>query len=519
MTAAGEHSDDQAQQTASEPASEQDKKTPPDTPAASSTPGQETSAPPEVPPVAEPSTETGSTEPAAEAAGEPASEPAAEAASEPSTETDAKEAGKKSEASPEETRPSLPFPEEEKKQLIEAMTALKDSDMHLATRARRIRDLQETWHSHGTPDEADPLWQQFNELGREAFEPCKAYFHERKKLMRTNLAERKQICEQLEAWVGALDDEKDADIGEVNRLEKQARDQWKKYAPVPQKQVAALQGRFNEVLKSLRTARRKTLQAHAARKKQLVEQAGALLDAEDLPAALNEAKRLQKEWKQVGPAPHKDERNLWDNFRKHCDALFARRPAPAGKPGQKRGPAGGKGKPGAGNAGRPPAPRIGKKQQALIDALAPAAKLLREAEEQCLSGQAPDADALRQQWETIELPSGGEEAAALRQRFEQLTRDPGSAETLRQVARDNAGQARALCIELEIQAGLDSPAEDKALRMQRQLEHLKQGLGQGLADAATRSQRLGETITALLCMGPLSADDRKTFEQRLQRIR
>ncbi|MEX1198324.1 MAG: DUF349 domain-containing protein [Pseudohongiellaceae bacterium] len=498
MTAAGEQSEDQAGQTITEPArpKETDKTQEP----SASTPfsDQET---PEQPSATEPSE--------AEPSPEPSQEPSTAATpSEPVPEQ-----------APEQSTPSLPFPDEEKKALIEAMTALKDSEMHLATRARRIRTLQETWHSHGTPDEADPLWQQFNELGREAFEPCKTYFQERKKLMRTNLAERKQICEQLEAWVAALDNEKDADIGEVNRLEKQARDQWRKYAPVPQKQVAALQGRFNEVLKALRAARRKTLQAHAARKKQLVEQAAALLEAEDLPAALNEAKRLQKEWKQVGPAPHKDERTLWETFRKHCDALFARRPPPSAKAGQKRGPAGGKGKPGPGNAGRPPAPRIGKKQQTLIDTLMPAARLLREAEEQNLSGQAPDTDALRQQWEAIELPSGAEQAAALRQRFEQLTSDAASAETLQQAARDNADRARALCIELEIQAGLDSPAEDKALRMQRQLEHLKQGLGQGLADAATRSQRLGETMTALLCMGPLSTKDRKAFEQRLQRIR
>lgn len=500
MTAAGEHSDDQAEQAASEPASAEETKRPPGTPEADPATAQDTTGEPEVPPVAGP-------EP------EPATEPTAE----PATADQAAEA--KPESPAEETPPSRPFPDEEKRSLIEAMTALRDSEMHLATRARRIRALQETWHAHGTPDEADPLWQQFNELGREAFEPCKTYFQERKKLMRTNLAERKQICEQLEAWVAALDDEKDADIGEVNRLEKQAREQWKKFAPVPQKQVAALQGRFNEVLKALRAARRKTLQAHAVRKKQLVDQAAALLETEDLPAALSEAKKLQKEWKQVGPAPHKDERQLWESFRKHCDALFARRPAPSGKTGQKRGPAGAKGKPGTGNAGRPQAPRIGRKQQMLIDALTPAAQLLREVEEQSLNGQTPDIEALKQRWESTALPSDGEEPAALRKRFEQLTDDKTTADTLQKTARDNAGEARVLCIELEIQAGLDSPPEDKALRMQRQLEHLKQGLGQGLADAATRSQRLGETMTALLCMGPLSAEDRKAFEQRLQRIR
>jgi len=488
MTAAGEHSDDQAPGTASDPASTQDDKSP-DT------------APPNTP--AEP------VEPSATPAGEP---PSAATPSEPPAEPDS--------GMPES--PPLPFPEAEKQALIASMTALGDSEMHLATRARRIHALQESWHAHGTPDESDPLWQQFNELGRLAFEPCKTYFQERKKLMRHNLAERKQICEQLEAWAASLNDEKDADIGEINRLEKQAREQWKKYAPVPQKQVAALQGRFNDVLKALRNARRKTLLAHAARKKELVGQAEALLAAEDLQGALQEAKRLQKEWKKIGPAPHKEERQLWETFRKHCDALFARRPAPSGKAGPKRGAAARDAqagtKPGA-RGGRPTAPRIARKHQSLLDALAPAAQLCREAEEQRLAGQSPDTAALQAEWEAIELPSNESSRQLLEQRYAQLTGDSEDGKALQTQLTANTEQARLLCIELEIQAGIDSPPEDRPLRMQRQLEHLKQGLGQGLADASTRSQKLGEALITLLCTGPLKPDDRAAFEKRLLRIR
>ncbi|MGM0633290.1 MAG: DUF349 domain-containing protein [Pseudomonadota bacterium] len=499
MTAAGDHSDEQAHRTADETASEQDS-----TASTGSREPEQPGTPPE-------GTEAGTASETPERAERPAEPESPRAADSPDTVEEAS-------ASDRAELASAPFPETEKQALIESMTALRDSDMHLATRARKIRALQDTWHAHGTPDEADPLWQQFNELGREAFEPCKAYFQERKKLMRHNLAERKQICEQLEAWVSSLDDSKEADIGEVNRLEKQARDQWKKFAPVPQKQVAALQGRFNDVLKSLRNARRKTLQAHAVRKKQLVQQVEALLESEDLPAALQEAKRLQKEWKQVGPAPHKDERQLWETFRKHCDALFARRPAPSGKPARKQGPGGPRDQARDNRkSAAPPRPRIGKKHQALLDTLRPVAKLCQEAEEQRLAGQSPDLEALRESRESARMPAEGREREALRQRFEQL--ENADAETLKKLASDNAEQARILCIELEIQAGLDSPAEDRPVRMQRQLEHLKQGLGQGLTDAATRSQKLGESLITLLCMGPLTSADRQAFDKRLQRIR
>jgi hypothetical protein len=50
-----------------------------------------------------------------------------------------------------------------------------------------------------------------------------------------------------------------------------------------------------------------------------------LLALEDGREAVDSIKRLQAQWKDVGAAARDQERALWDEFRRHCDAVFRKR--------------------------------------------------------------------------------------------------------------------------------------------------------------------------------------------------
>jgi hypothetical protein len=58
-----------------------------------------------------------------------------------------------------------------------------------------------------------------------------------------------------------------------------------------------------------------------------VEKAEALIEHEPLAEAMDQAKSLQSEWQQVGITRHREDRKLWQAFRKACDQIFARRDA------------------------------------------------------------------------------------------------------------------------------------------------------------------------------------------------
>jgi len=205
------------------------------------------------------------------------------------------------------------------------MRPLTDDSMPPAQKAKLVRALQDEWKTLGHSDDNDALWTEFSELARVAFEPCKQYFKERKEKQSANLIARNNICEQLEAFAATLTDSGAVNLNELTRLENQAREDWKKYAPVAQNKINALQGRFNAVLNTLRQHRRQLAQTHNSAKQALIDQAKALVTHEDLAGAIQQAKHLQQQWKDLGPGSFKDDKKLWADFRAACDALFARR--------------------------------------------------------------------------------------------------------------------------------------------------------------------------------------------------
>ncbi len=79
--------------------------------------------------------------------------------------------------------------------------------------------------------------------------------------------------------------------------------------------------------------RRRVWAENYAKKMALCERIEGLADAEDLTAAIDEAKRAQTEWRAIGPIRRSKSEAVWKRFRAACDVLFDRlkegkRPAP-----------------------------------------------------------------------------------------------------------------------------------------------------------------------------------------------
>ena len=79
-----------------------------------------------------------------------------------------------------------------------------------------------------------------------------------------------------------------------------------------------------------------------------------------------------------------------------------------------------------------------------------------------------------------------------------------------------AAERRMLCIQLEIAMGVESPAEDRALRRQYQLEQMsKSGLGQ----QPVNNKELLETMELdWLCMPGAKSEQQKALDERFQLV-
>ena len=140
-----------------------------------------------------------------------------------------------------------------------------------------------------------------------------------------------------------------------------------------------------------------------------------------------------------------------------------------------------------------------------IDALRQKADLCLQQEALGESPLAEKLEEIAQQWDAIDLHD-----SVLSRRIEK--RRNSAQDVIDRVAIGE--ERRMLCLQLEIAMGAQSPAEDKALRMQYQLEQMnKSGLGQQTDNSAERLEKLE---IDWLCMPGAEPKLQKELDERFQ---
>lgn len=410
-----------------------------------------------------------------------------------------------------------------KEALITQMQALGSSPLNPNDLASKIHELQDEWKSlsRGVQQADESLWEQFQQASQIAFAPCKEYFDAQTQARETNLGKRQELITQLQTYLDAYTWDT-ANWSDVEKTLKVARQEWQSYWPVPRKATEELQTTFDGLMDSIHLKLKDYYQSNKAAKQQLIEQAQGCVVAENLAQAIEQIKNLQARWKTIGKSYAKEDQQLWHEFRKHCDAVFARRTQEIT----------------ALNAEREA--RITQAETLITEARALLARPFTE-----LSAARDDITKLRDTFNGLDLPR--EKAKALTTQFNQtlseidskINAERNSAEIrswqdlfalsdslrqceLAQLAQsdkaaglneaiaqqldnpprlpsgslpilkqryaqlaeltatqqaDNTEQLRLLCIRAEILADRETPEVDRALRMNYLMQQLQQGLG------------------------------------------
>ena len=153
-----------------------------------------------------------------------------------------------------------------------------------------------------------------------------------------NLAKKIALCERAEALADSTNWIQTAD--EIKKLQAE----WKTIGPVTRGQEKAIWERFRAACDRFFTRRhadlaeRKTVWAeNLAKKEALCVKAEALAESTDWEPAAAEIKRLQAEWKTIGPVKKSRSEAIWQRFRGACDrVLRALRAAPRHGPRRAR---------------------------------------------------------------------------------------------------------------------------------------------------------------------------------------
>jgi DNA repair protein SbcC/Rad50 len=447
-------------------------------------------------------------------------------------------------------------------ELIAQMEALIGSTDQPQTLAERIHKLQAEWKliSKGNTEDTSAEWERFHTAAQQAYEPCKAYFAAQAQQRATNLERRAALLERLAAFVTAQDWEQ-PDWREVARAVRESQQQWRAHQPVERAANKSLQERFDTLTTDLQSRLDAEYERNSATKRQLIAQAQQLVTADDAHQAAEGIKRLQASWKEIGLTPQHLSQPLWDEFRQHCDAVFARRQqryseqAAQLNASQAAAAALCDEAEGLSALGGPALVEAMKRLPALresFDALGElprdAARALRNrlerALEKCerqLARQRAEAqlvawdrvmeagDCIRRYRLALIGSRADEACAELRQAAEALlagdtpwpkgTLQPLKAALAAAGSTDsssNETSLRTLCIRAELLTGAPTPETDLAFRRNYQLQQLTKGLGQARESGRDALQAL---LIEWIGVGPTSDAAYAVFTARLARCR
>ena len=446
-------------------------------------------------------------------------------------------------------------------ELCDAMELLTTSSQHADKRSSEMKALQQQWKSLGHSDISEQYWPRFKLAADQVYQVCADFFEQRHGVRKANLEQRKQYLEEMRELLESTDWDNSPDykavqasvhninsgFSSIKDLERNAGEkQWKQYSTLKAAVMAKLDVVYDE---------------NIALKQRLINQAETLAEATAIVENLTSLKSLQARWKQIGVTRRGEDQKAWKAFKKQGDIIYNKvqelRQSQRDETDQQL------------DAYRdiikaiqqlaktandlaeadhqfselqasysqlPELPRqlpekllegiqrdyrnacdqfdngrsriIKGRHNQQLDALRQKASLCTRLEALAASASEQQLQEISQQWDSIELHNPG-----LSQRIE-ARRDSAHTDMDRDAI---TAERRMLCIRLEILMDIESPPEDRALRMQYQLQQMNQsGLGQPVID----SKQLIENMELdWLCMPGAEAEQQVALDERFQRAK
>lgn len=333
---------------------------------------------------------------------------------------------------------------EAKRRLVAEAQALQDSQDWQAS-AEAFKGLQSQWKGigrapHGPEEE---VFRDFRAACDHFFARRQAHYAAQDQAREGNRSQKEVLCQQAEALAAQPELSAKSAFQDLQA-------NWKKIGPAPKEQEEALWQRFRAACDQyyawLDTLRPENLR----RKVALCQEVEGLTADLDPESHLNQLAKtiagLQRQWKEIGPVPAEEQEAIWQRFKGACDRFYG----------------------------------LKHQRDAAVDQARPANQARREAllaRVRELTAQAVTRDTVREiiacqeEWQGLG-PGDKDGDRQLRQEFSALCdaffRERREAmQEIDRLQRDNLKRKEALCLRLEIVAGLDrqpSPAASSGQR-------------------------------------------------------
>jgi len=223
---------------------------------------------------------------------------------------------------------------ESKIQLCEKVEELLIVDS-ISESFKKLQQFHKEWKETGPVpfDKKDEVWERFKTTTDKINKRRREHYEELRVQLEKNYETKLALCEKATELIAEIPEsikvwnEKTKDINELLKI-------WKSVGPASRKVNDEVWAAFKKSLDTFYSAKKeyygriKEQQTHNYNLKlDLCVQAEAIMNSEDWKQTSRELIRLQKEWKNIGPAPRKVSDKVWKRFRAACDTFFNKKEA------------------------------------------------------------------------------------------------------------------------------------------------------------------------------------------------
>lgn len=194
-----------------------------------------------------------------------------------------------------------------------------------------LQKYHDEWKEIGPvpQDKKDEIWDRFKNTTDKINQIRRDHYSKIQDEQQANYDAKVAICEKIEellneninsinAW-----QKKSVEVNELFKL-------WKSVGPAQKKLNDEIWNRFKASMDTFFVNKKEffsTLKEQQIenynKKLQLCIEAEALVDSKEWKKATDQIKKLQEEWKKIGPAPKRHSDKIWKRFRTACDAFFS----------------------------------------------------------------------------------------------------------------------------------------------------------------------------------------------------
>ena len=216
--------------------------------------------------------------------------------------------------------------------LCEKAEELMD-EKSMAKAFKSLQKLHEEWKEIGPvpQDKKDEIWERFKAATDKINAIRREHYSKIQEEQNGNLETKSALCEKAEELLAEENtsinawQKKSEELSELFKV-------WKTVGPAPKKQNEDIWARFKgtmdtffakkkEFFASLKDKQTENLE----RKINLCIEAEALQESNEWKKATERFKKIQEEWKAIGPVPKRHADKIWKRFRAACDTFFGRK--------------------------------------------------------------------------------------------------------------------------------------------------------------------------------------------------